>query len=393
MTTPRKLPRGVARHGLTGMYYGRKLTALRDGTKRRITTPYFASPTEAADALVTLTRQAEVLDPKKRTVEAFMAEWFAAIEPDGSNPKKPRVRRNTYDARLRALAPILPESLAKGRLALHPAFEALRTKRLKDFNDADLRTFLDRLAASGVGSRSVQMTYEVLRAAYRYAAQRRYVDPSASPFIYVDKPHHESKRKDALTDAELKKLFTAIRATKVQRSRTLLLLLGTSGLRIGEALGLRWEFVDLKRAEVKVRQQLVGSDLAPLKTRESRREVPLIPEVVTALKALKSSSKSSFVFASRTSDRPLDASNFRSEVFAPMLERAGLAKSGLTPHGLRSVAASLLAPGVDPVLLTKWFQRGCEVLRPRRGSDARARTERDGGRAGACRGNEDPIGV
>jgi integrase len=235
-------------------------------------------------------------------------------------------------------------------------FTSMRTKLLKDFDDGDLRTFLDRLAANDVGSRSVQIAYETLRAAYRYAAQRRYVDTSTSPFLYVDKPVHESKRKDALTNDQLGRLMGAIRDTKVPRSRTLLLLLVTTGLRIGEALGLEWEHVDLHKGEVKVRQQLVGSKPAPLKTKESHRDVPLVPEAVAALRALKASSKSkTWVFGSRTSERPVDASNFRSEVFAPMLERAGLADSGLTPHGLRSVAASLVAPHVDPVVLTKMF--------------------------------------
>ena len=38
-----------------------------------------------------------------------------------------------------------------------------------------------------------------------------------------------------------------------------------------------------------------------------------------------------------------------------MLKRADLESTGLTPHGLRSVAASILATKVDPVTLARTF--------------------------------------
>lgn len=75
-------------------------------------------------------------------------------------------------------------------------------------------------------------------------------------FVHVDRPEHTSKRKESLSDDEIDRLFAAIRETKVLRSRALLLLLATAGLRIGEALALRWEDVDTIEGVVRAREQL-----------------------------------------------------------------------------------------------------------------------------------------
>jgi len=170
----------------------------------------------------------------------------------------------------------------------------------------------------------------------------------------VQKPEHRAKRKEALTDDEVKRLVNTIRRTKLPRAKALMLLLVTTGVRLGEALGLRWEHVDLDGGLARVRTQADADGTAtPLKTEESRREIPLIPEAVEALRAIRGDG-TGFVF-SVVSGKPIGAANVRTKWFAPMLKTAGLEHTGLTPHGLRSVAATLLARKVDPVTLTRLF--------------------------------------
>ena len=67
--------------------------------------------------------------------------------------------------------------------------------------------------------------------------------------------------------------------------RTLIALSATTGLRQGEALGLRWQDVDLSNGVLHVRFQR-GRDgtLVPPKTARGIREVDLGAQVVSALR-------------------------------------------------------------------------------------------------------------
>ncbi|MGD0153294.1 MAG: site-specific integrase [Thermacetogeniaceae bacterium] len=66
-------------------------------------------------------------------------------------------------------------------------------------------------------------------------------------------------------------------------------LAASTGMRLGEVLGLRWEDVNLKEEYLSVTQTLKqtnsGPQFGPPKSRSSRRRIDLIPEVVTELKA------------------------------------------------------------------------------------------------------------
>src|SRR5690606_28592506 len=78
--------------------------------------------------------------------------------------------------------------------------------------------------------------------------------------------------------------------TKEHRLHALFVLLATSGLQLGEALGMTWDTVDFEQGIVFVNRQLQWAgkpqrpSLVPVKTARSRRRVPLAPMAVSALK-------------------------------------------------------------------------------------------------------------
>jgi integrase len=92
--------------------------------------------------------------------------------------------------------------------------------------------------------------------------------------------------RDIPTAGEIKRLITA--AAAKPRLKALLLTAALTGLRASELRGLRWSDVDLKAEELHVRQRADRfCTIGAPKTEESRRTVPLAPEVLHALKQWK----------------------------------------------------------------------------------------------------------
>jgi integrase len=160
----------------------------------------------------------------------------------------------------------------------------------------------------------------------------------------------------ALTSGELIQLFDS---TQGDRLHALWILLGTAGLRRGEALGLEWADVDLDGGRVSVRQTLqrrrgAGFVLVPPKTPRSRRSVLLTGLAVIALRehrcrqTAKFGDDSRFVFTNRTGG-PLDGSRATTGLAKALLE-AGLPR--VRVHDLRHTTASvLLEMGVHPKIV------------------------------------------
>ena len=387
-SAPARLPKGISLHKATGSYFGRIVVQRPDGTKARVSTPYFTSVAEASYALRRIGVEAASLDPSRVTMSSFLAEWMAWIAPvlEGRTQTKPHVRPATYSNRLRALAPLLPAKIATGKLANNKNFEMSRSMLIRDFDARALRLFLDRLTASGVGSRSRQLAYEYLRAAWPFAIRQQYVLAAASPFATIERPDHKATIRESLTEAEMGKLQAACGSVKALRTRVLLTLLVTSGPRISEALGLQWEHVNFERGEVRIRQQLgENRKPAPLKTMESSREVWPVPEVMKGLVELKALAKSPWVFETPRGG-PLDRNNVRTKMLHPVLERAGLA-CRVTVHDLRSIAATLAANDMDAVALCQMF--GWSKLSTAQKFYLKATdTRREAGRAAAMKGME-----
>jgi integrase len=136
--------------------------------------------------------------------------------------------------------------------------------------------------------------------------------------------------------------------------RVLLAVLAGAGLRIGEALALRWRDIDLGTGTLHVRDS---------KTEKGVREVHLtsaLRETLTLWKVdTKHAAAGDFVFAT-SSGRKHNPSNLRRDVLAKAVETAnsrldaeGIAPIGpLTFHGLRRTYASLRCVSGDDVRYT-----------------------------------------
>lgn len=133
------------------------------------------------------------------------------------------------------------------------------------------------------------------------------------------------------------------------------------GVRLGEALGLRWEDIDLKRGTLSVRQTLQRVDkklvFGEPKSEKARRSISLPPMTVTTLRRYRAQQRqerlkagggwhdSDLVFTS-TIGTPLDDRNVR-RAFKELLKGAQLPRIRI--HDLRHTCATLLlAQDVHP---------------------------------------------
>jgi len=145
------------------------------------------------------------------------------------------------------------------------------------------------------------------------------------------------------------------------------LLILNTGLRMGEALSLRWEDVDFENRLITVNKNSVmakkrdddGNTVGgyefktqnSTKTSSGMRTIPINRSAEDALLKLKKSSDSPFVIANKNGKQVLPANFERS--FRSILENAGI-KSDCTIHTLRHTFASLLfAKGVDVKIVSR----------------------------------------
>jgi integrase len=143
----------------------------------------------------------------------------------------------------------------------------------------------------------------------------------------------------------------AVARTRNGQRRALLATLVFAGLRIGEALGLRWGDVDLARGTIRVRTA---------KTDAGVRTVHIVGVLRDELSTYAAQAKHDahgLVFAT-SSGKPHNARNVRKRMLAPAVEKANerlskeesgeprtdveLISPRLTPHSLRRTFASIL---------------------------------------------------
>ena len=127
-------------------------------------------------------------------------------------------------------------------------------------------------------------------------------------------------------------------------------LLGTAGLRIGEALGLKWGDVDQNTGRLQVKRALQrqrgrGLVFVETKTPRSRRLIHLSSIAVEAIREQRGHATGELVFPNR-SGGPQESSSVTAALRVA-LKRAGL--PGIRVHDLRHTTATvLLEAGAHP---------------------------------------------
>jgi site-specific recombinase XerD len=303
---------------------------------------YGSSKREVRDKLMSaqaLNREGRLVASGNQTVEVYLNTWL--------RHKASSIRPHTavaYQLSIDRVAPYI------GRIRL----SALQPTHLQECYSMLLRKGPRGKPLSG---RSVEQTHGVIRTALRYAVK---VDlMPRNPADLVDPPHGEHREIRTLSIDEAYSLFES---TKSDPLHALWVILATTGLRFGEALGLMWSDVDVPNARAVVsrslqRQQGRGLVLVGTKTAASRRTIELTRIAVEALKTHRTHQletklllgsdwrDSGMVFCSAVGT-PVDPANARHQ-FYRALQVSGVA--AIRVHDLRHTAATImLQQGIHP---------------------------------------------
>ncbi|MFG1824270.1 tyrosine recombinase XerC [Microbispora bryophytorum] len=198
---------------------------------------------------------------------------------------------------------------------------------------------------------TVHDAYMTLRAALSNAVREETLTRNVAANVKMSVPR---KRKVKPWTVDEARAFLESARTRQDPMYPAYVLVLVLGLRLGEALGLRWEDVDLDRAEMTIGWQLqrVSGKLLHRETKTQASDATLpFPEIVTAaLRARLADYRAARAAAGETwnetglvfttaSGRPVEPSNFRRS-FANACAKAGVRKVHV--HATRKTCASLL---------------------------------------------------
>ena len=208
--------------------------------------------------------------PSKSLTVAEAAEaWIKQVEANGMKGHGPAERTTIRQYRQHINLHIAPR-LGRKKLA------ELGPKTIEQFRDDLLATVSRPLARKVLTSLKSMLK----------VAKCGHIAADVSVGVSKRGKHRVVAGTDFPTPQEIKRLIDAAKGDK--KRHALLLTAALTGLRASELRGLRWADVDLKAAELHVRQRADRyCTMGDPKSDSSKRALPLAPELVFALKEWK----------------------------------------------------------------------------------------------------------
>jgi integrase len=326
-----KVP-GVYRRG------GRYVVVYRDpqGRQRKRSARTLAEARDLKAALRADVTRGEYRALSRVTFAEYAPEWIAGYQ--GRTSRGFRETTRTEYARDLGLDPATREPLDPPRGAV--AF--FGRMRIAEIEPRDVKRYAAHHGNRGLSPASVRLELAPVRALFATAVEEGLIrsNPAAGLRFAqrVEAELEEGDRIKSLTEDELRALLEKLPGDW----RLLIEFLAHTGLRIGEAVALRWSDVDFGRRRVKVRRRYYRGSFAPPKSRYGRRDVPLSDGMARQLWELRKVSSPLDdwpLFASRSGGL-LDSSNVFGRVLKPAARAAGVPWAGF--HTLRHTCATML---------------------------------------------------
>ena len=223
------------------------------------------------------------------------------------------------------------------RVHLKPALGRVRLGKL---NPLQVQSFYRYKLDQGLSAASVLKIHSTLSKSLKQAVRWRLVPLNVCMAVVL--PRITKPEIQPLDAQQMKALLKAAQGTDLY---ALWVLMATTGVRVGEALGLRWEDLDLDARTLRVNRTIYRGQSCLPKTDSSRRTVKLSRLATEALR--QHSQQCEWVFPTSIGTT-INVNNLRYRSWKRLLERAHL-PSGTRIHDLRHSSATLLLSKGVPI--------------------------------------------
>ena len=267
------------------------------------------------------------VEPSRMRIEDLTAEWL--------NHKKPSWTQKTY--------------LDCKRMIDRNVIPLLGQKRVQGLTPPNLMTVFTAMSNRGLASRSIELCFRHVNAMLEYAEACDYIASNPAKKLKRNLPGKKRQRGIRVLDREqFRKFSETSKQPKYARFSFLFLFLFTTGLRIGEALALKWD--DVQDGYIYVNKSLAdvasGFRVTATKTEHSNRRVNLGKVVHKRMLTLERTGP--YVF----SGEGVNSYQAIRRMFKEILKEAGLPE--LTLHATRHTACTLfLANGENPKVVSQ----------------------------------------
>jgi len=290
---------------------------------------YRKTKSEAKQALREALRDRDdnIMTADKLTLTAALEQWLENMEGTVSN--------RTWTNR---------ESLVR----IHVKSHAIGSIRLCKLTPEHLRAYY-REKLHTLSPATVARLHDVIKKACNEQVRARTLRHNPTAGVTPPRTHH-SRDMTILTQQQVKLLLETVRGSRYE---VIIVLGATCALRVGEALGLRWEDVDLTAGTISIRHTLWRGKLYAPKSVESRRTLKLPQRALDCLLSVSNEASEGYLLPT-CNGTPVAAENFWRWGWKLALRKAGLDES-LHYHDLRHGAASLLLNQSVPLPVVSKF--------------------------------------
>ena len=257
----------------------------------------------------------DVVKAEKYTLGQWMDIWFENYAKVKVRPSSHQTYRGYIDNHIKPNIGKIPLSKLSS-LELQKFYKKLlgngRVKRVES-----------KKQPKGLSAKTVRNINQVISSALDLAKEQKLI--STNPTDACALPKVEHKEMQTIPAEDLAKFLREAKASGVYEMYYIEL---ATGLRRGELLGLKWNDIDFANRLIRVQRQVarINGEIveAPLKTKNSYRNISISEDTAEVLKAQKEKVNSEYVFPSPNGG-PISPDSVN-HMLQRVLERAGLPK-------------------------------------------------------------------
>ena len=222
-----------------------------------------------------------------------LAEWKSTLNDQAEKEQEKSGARKTvaqyvttYIDTIEAAGTVRPSGISDYRTSAKRISEGIGDVVLADLTPEMIQEWETSLLKAGKGTNTVLKYHRLLNSVFRHAIETRDLD--WNPCTAVKKPKRKPPTPNSLTANQHARLIATLAAMAPSQTVTAATIAVYTGMREGEICGLKWKYCDLDAGIIHIENAVARAggktyEDAP-KTDAGRRDVPIHPNLATALK-------------------------------------------------------------------------------------------------------------